>query len=127
VEDRVVDVAGMNVDLPVSSLESARPFYEAVIGRPADLNPPAMAEWILRHDPEIALRLVETDSPTPGSGRVGIGVVDVDAEGTRLRTLLPDVPDVRTKVGVIAKLDLTDPSGNHLTLWQDLLARSPTT
>ena len=113
----------MNVDLSVTSLEAARPFYEAVIGRPADLNPPAMAEWILRRDPEVALRLVETDSPSPGSGRVGIGVPDLEAERTRLSTLLDSVPDVRTKVGVIAKLELTDPSGNHFTLWQDLLAR----
>ena len=123
-ENRVVDVVGVNVDLPVTSLEAARPFYDAVIGRPSDLNPPAMAEWILRRDPEVALRLVETDSPNPGSGRVGIGVPDVEAERTRLSTLLHSVPDVRRKAGVIAKLELTDPSGNKLTLWQDLLPRS---
>ena len=113
----------MNVDLPVTSLEAARPFYEAVLGRPADLNPPAMAEWILHRDPEIAIRLVETDSPSPGSGRMGIGVPNVEAARTRLSDLLPSVPDVQRKPGVIAKLKLTDPSGNHVTLWQDLLVR----
>jgi hypothetical protein len=109
VENRVVDIVGVNVDLPVTSLEAARPFYDAVIGRPSDLNPPAMAEWILRRDPEVALRLVETDSPNPGSGRVGIGVPDVEAERTRLSTLLHSVPDVRRKAVVIAKLELTRP------------------
>lgn len=113
----------MNVDLPMASLEAARPFYAAVIGRPPDLNPPAMAEWILHRDPEIAIRLVETDSPSPGSGRVGIGVPDVEAERRRLSELLPSVPDVARKPGVIAKLKLIDPSGNHVTLWQDLLVR----
>jgi len=122
-----MDVVGVNVDLPVTSLDAARRFYEAVIGRPADLNPPGMAEWTLRLDPEVALRIVQTSSPSPGSGRVGIGVVDVEAERVRVSQLLEVVPDVRTKPGVIAKLELTDPSGNHVTLWQDLLDRSRAT
>jgi hypothetical protein len=116
-----VDVVGMNVDLLVASLEAARPFYEAVIGRPADLNPPNMAEWILRRDPEIAIRVMETDSPS--LGRAGIGVVDVEAERTRLGEILQGVAEVERKPGVIAKLKLTDPSGNQITLWQDLLTR----
>jgi len=67
---------------------------------------------------------VETDAPGAGISRVGIGVVDVEAERARLSTLLQGVPDVRHKPGVIAKLKLTDPSGNQVTLWQDLLPRA---
>ncbi len=83
-----------------------------------------MVEWILRRDPEVALRLVDTDTPAPGSARFGIGVADLEAEHTRLRTLLSDTPEVQTKPGVIAKLDLKDPSDNHVTIWQDLLQRT---
>lgn len=114
----------MNVDVAVTSLAAARPFYEAVIGRPADLDPPNMAEWILHREPEIAVRVVETDSRDAGTTRVGIGVVDVEGERVRLSALLADVPDVARKPGVIAKLKLVDPDGNAVTLWQDLLTRA---
>ena len=113
----------MTVDLPVHSLDAARPFYDAVIARPPDLNPAGTAEWILRRDPEVALRVVETNVPGLCSGRLGIGVADVESERARLSTLFDCVPDVRRKPGVIATLELTDPSGNLIVLWQDLLPR----
>ena len=119
-----MDVVGVNVDIPVRSLDDARAFYETVIGRAPDLTPPSMVEWILHRDPEVALRLVDTDTPAPGSAQFGIGVADLEAEHTRLRTLLSDTLEVSTKPGVIAKLELKDPSDNHVTLWQDLLERA---
>jgi catechol 2,3-dioxygenase-like lactoylglutathione lyase family enzyme len=118
-----MEVVGLTVDLPVRSLDAARHFYDAVMARPPDLNPAGTAEWILRRDPEVALRVVETDVAVLCSGRLGLGVADVDAEHARLRPLLDRVPDVRRKPGVIATLELTDPSGNRIVLWQDLLPR----
>jgi hypothetical protein len=118
-----MEVVGLTVDLPVRSLDAARPFYDAVMARPPDLNPAGTVEWILRRDPEVALRVVETDVAVLCSGRLGLGVADVDAERARLSPLLDRVPDVRRKPGVIATLELTDPSGNRIVLWQDLLPR----
>lgn len=118
-----MEVVGLTVDLPVRSLDAVRRFYEAVISRPPDLDSPSTAEWILRREPEFALRVVETAAPVLWSSRLGIGVADVDAEHARLRPQLDRVPDVRRRPGVIATLELTDPSGNRIVLWQDLLAR----
>ena len=58
------------------------------------------------------------------AGRSGsaLGVADVDAAHERLRDALPDLPPVRRNPGVIALLELHDPDGNLVVLWEDLLA-----
>ena len=50
-----------------------------------------------------------------------LGVADVDAAHERLRDAMPELPAVRRKPGVIALLELHDPDGNLLVVWQDLL------
>jgi catechol 2,3-dioxygenase-like lactoylglutathione lyase family enzyme len=126
-----VDILGITTDLPVSALPLAVPFYTAVLGRPADLAPDdRTAEWILHRDPEIALRLIESrsdrpDEASPGTVRVGIGVPDAAAERTRLLAHFPELPPVAVRPNVIALLELPDPDGNRLVLWQDLLIRRP--
>lgn len=117
-----MDIVGITTDVPVGELERAVAFYETVLGRGPDLRPDQQtAEWILRRDPEIAVRLTARAERT--AVRIGLGVADVDAERDRLCGVLPDVPPVRCKPGVIALLELRDPDGNLVVLWQDLLSR----
>jgi hypothetical protein len=120
---RAVRFEGLTVDVPVRSVDEARPFYEWLLGRPADLTPaPGTLEWILNAAPQIALRVVADDA-LAGSAHVGIGVADLRA----LRALLErdrSVPDIRTVPGVIALLELSDGDGNRVVYWEDLLDRA---
>jgi catechol 2,3-dioxygenase-like lactoylglutathione lyase family enzyme len=124
-----VDIVGITTDVPVSALPIAVPFYTALLGRPADLTPDdRTAEWILNRRPEIAFRLVEArpgqpGEASPGTVRVGFGVPDADAERRRLTGSFAELPEVRYRPGVIALLELRDPDGNRVVVWQDLLPR----
>ena len=115
---------GLTVDVPVRSVDEARPFYEWLFGRPADLTPAAQTlEWILNAAPQIALRVVAADDALAGNAHVGIGVADLRAQ----RALLErdrSVPDIRTVPGVIALLELADGDGNRIVYWEDLLDRA---
>jgi hypothetical protein len=105
---------------------AALPFYSMVLGRGPDLHPDDRTlEWILHRAPEIAVRAVaRADWPEPGAPvRVGLGVADVEAARERSRDVLSELPPVRRKPGVIALLELPDPDGNLVVLWQDLLTR----
>jgi hypothetical protein len=113
--------AGAVLDVPVSDLDRAEAFYRVLIGRPPDLRPQAnQREWRLHPDPEVAFRLT-TDPEAAGRSRLAIGVVDLAAERARLAQAWVDLPDVTEKPRVIILLQLTDPDGNVVTLWQDLL------
>jgi hypothetical protein len=118
-----VHFRGLTVDVPVSGVDGARPFYEWLFGRPADLTPaPQTLEWILNAAPQIALRVV-ADPALAGSAQIGIGVDDLRAQ----RAVLArdrSVPDIRTVPGVIALLELADGDGNRVVYWQDLLDRA---
>jgi hypothetical protein len=124
-----VDVVGVTTDVPVVDLGRALPFYRTVLGRGPDLRPDDRTlEWILHHTPEIAVRVIaradwhEAGAPV----RLGLGVANVDAEHDRLRDAVPELPPVRRKPGVIALLELHDPDGNLVVLWQDLLTTGST-
>ena len=119
-----MDIVGVTTDVPVVDLGRALPFYSMVLGRGPDLRPDDRTlEWILHRSPEIAVRVIaradwqEARAPV----RLGLGVADVDAAHERLRDALPDLPPVRRKPGVIALLELHDPDGNLVVLWEDLL------
>jgi hypothetical protein len=115
-----MEVTGWTTDVFVSSAD-AWSFWQAVIGRPPDLRPDdATAEWIVRRTPEIALR-VRVDPARAGCGRVGIGVDDLGAARTELAARCRDLPDVRTVARVISSMELRDPDGNVVAIWQDLL------
>lgn len=121
-----MDIVGITTDLPVIDLGRALPFYSIVLGRGPDLRPDDRTlEWILHRAPEIAVRVVaRADWPEAGAPvRLGLGVADVEAARERLRDALPELPPVRRKPGVIALLELQDPDGNLVVLWQDLLTR----
>ena len=112
--------AGAVLDLSVSDLDRAEAFYQVLIGRPADLRARAdQREWRLHLNPEVALRLTREDGA--GRGKLALGVVDLAAERARLAQAWADLPEATYKPNVIALLQLRDPDGNVLTLWQDLL------
>jgi len=116
-----VDVVGLTVDVPVSDLAASVAFYAEVLGRAPDLRPAAnMAEWILHRDPELAIRLV-VSSDRSARLRVGIGVADIQFERDRLA---PSA-ELVTKPGIISTLQLEDPDGHQVVLWQDLMRPRP--
>jgi hypothetical protein len=116
-----LDFAGAAVDIAVTDLEQAEHFYAVLIGRPCDLRPrPDQREWRLYAEPEIVLRLT-TQPQSAGKTTAAIGVRDLASERIRLEADWSDLPAVQEKPGVIAILRLTDPDGNAVVLWQDLL------
>jgi hypothetical protein len=118
-----VQFRGLTVDVPVRSVDEARPFYEWLLGRPADLTPaPQTLEWILNSEPQIALRVV-ADPSLAGSAQIGVGVADLREQREALARARP-VPEIRTVPGVIALLELADDDGNKVVYWEDLLDRS---
>ncbi len=118
-----MDLVGMTADVPVRSVDRAVPFYRTVLGRAPDLRPhPDLAEWVLRRDPELALRVVAAADAT-GGARVGLAVLSVEDERKRLLASWPDLAAVTVRPAVIATLELRDPDGNRIVLWQDLLPR----
>ncbi|MCU1360383.1 MAG: hypothetical protein JWN99_1672 [Ilumatobacteraceae bacterium] len=115
-----MEVVGLTVDLPVSDVRGSVEFYSELFQREPDLSPePGIAEWVLRRDPDLALRIVGTDALT-AELRVGIAVIDVELQRQRLAS----PATVVTKPGVIASLTLRDPDGHHVVLWQDLMQSS---
>ena len=119
-----MDIVGVTIDVPVVELGRALPFYSTLLGRGPDLRPDDRTlEWILHRSPEIAVRVVAwADRHEDGAPvRLGLGVADVDAEHERLLDAVPELRPVRRKPGVIALLELRDPDGNLVVLWQDLL------
>ena len=117
----MIAFAGLTLDIPASNLSTSEEFYARVIGRPADLRSTGgTVEWIVSRGPEIAMRLVEGAAVAPERVRIGLGVVDLRAERRRLGELAAGV-GILSKPGVIATLELRDPDGYRVVLWQDLL------
>ncbi|HEX4340970.1 MAG TPA: VOC family protein, partial [Polyangiaceae bacterium] len=103
---------GVTTDMFVGDASAWR-FWESVLGRPADLHPdPDTAEWKLAAEPEIALR-VRVDAERAGTGRLGLGVADLVAAAADVGSRLGPLPEITTKPGVIATLELHDPDGNR--------------
>jgi hypothetical protein len=116
-----LDFAGAAVDVAVTDLSQAERFYAVLVGRACDLRPrPDQREWRLHAQPEVVLRLSELPD-SAGHSTAAIGVHDLAGERDRLAVDWPHIPDIHTKPGVIALLRLTDPDGNTVVLWQDLL------
>lgn len=117
-----MEITGITADLVVADLQRAAAFYRHIFQRAPDLRPDDhTAEWILHRSPEIALRLVTREGASTDRSRVGIGVADLERERARLSTVWPDVPTITTRPGIIAQLEIDDPDGNRVVLWQDLM------
>jgi hypothetical protein len=113
-------LTGTIIDLPANDLDASHAFWTSLIGRPADLSVrPTEREWRLLDRPGIFLRI----TAGAGQGSASLGVADLAAEQARLRAAGLTVPEISSRPGVIARLDLTDPAGNRVTLWESLLPK----
>jgi hypothetical protein len=116
-----LEFAGAAIDVAVTDLERSEQFYTVLVGRPCDLRPrPDQREWRLHLRPEMVLRLTVRPEAA-GHSTAAIGVRNVVRERTRLSSEWPDLPQPTEKPGVIVVVRLTDPDGNIVILWQDLL------
>lgn len=104
----------VTVGLPVRDLDSARAWYERVLGKVADIEPvPGILEfevhpgsWLQLHDGHQTV--------------FRIGVKDLEAARDRLSTMGIDVGPIERVEDVIAFFEFADPDGNHLSLYQVL-------
>jgi predicted enzyme related to lactoylglutathione lyase len=104
--------------MAVLDYESARGWYERLLGRPADLLP---------NDNEAAWRLTDTgwiyivgDAERCGSSLLTVLVDDLDERvaGIAERGVAPGAVEVMP--GIARRVVITDPDGNSLTLAQPL-------
>jgi predicted enzyme related to lactoylglutathione lyase len=101
--------------LAVADVDAAVPWYEHLLGRPADALPmEGLAEW---HFPQGGAIQVIEDADRAGRSLLTLGVDDLDSElGTlRERGLDPDAIDDTTSDKVLFAT-VTDPEGNTITL-----------
>lgn len=101
---------------PVFDVDIARPFYERLLGRPADNHPDSRMIWILN---ESSYFQVSFDPIRAGSTRLGIVANVLGLDRYSMDTV---VAELRRR-GVDAQAhadnkhcDITDPDGNHITL-----------
>jgi predicted enzyme related to lactoylglutathione lyase len=101
--------------LAVVEVDSALPWYERLLGRPADALPmDGLAEW---HFPQSGVIQVIADADRAGRSLLTLGVDDLERELNTLRErgLDPGAMDDETSDKVLfAKV--TDPEGNAITL-----------
>jgi catechol 2,3-dioxygenase-like lactoylglutathione lyase family enzyme len=114
-----VSIKGVLAGVAVSDFDSARSWYERLLGRPPDEAPmDGLAEWLF---PETgAIQLIH-DPERAGRALLTVEVDDLQAEVGLLeeRGLTPDAIDDTTsdKVKFAA---IADPEGNTITLVEEL-------
>jgi predicted enzyme related to lactoylglutathione lyase len=101
--------------LAVADVNAALPWYERLLGRPADALPmDGLAEW---HFPSGGVIQVVEDPERAGRSLLTLGVDDLKRELTILgeRGLEPGAMDDKTSDKVLFAT-VTDPEGNAITL-----------
>ncbi|HEY6759889.1 MAG TPA: hypothetical protein VI318_10375 [Baekduia sp.] len=109
---READVTNLFAGCPVRDLAVARPFYEALFGRAADLVPHTREVcWQVREGSWI---YVVEDPERAGGGLVTVLVADLDALVAEwaARGVAPDVVEAVGPSG--RKARIADPDGNEL-------------
>jgi glyoxylase I family protein len=100
--------------VPVSDIDTANTWYEALFGRPADNNPmPVLVEWQVVDGGWVQVFL---DTDRAGSGLLNLAVDDLEKHVTeaRNRGLEPgDIDDVNKGVRLST---IADPDGNMIRL-----------
>jgi glyoxylase I family protein len=100
--------------VPVSDIQAARRWYEALVGRPEDNHPmDSLVEWRVTesgwvqvfHDPERA-----------GSTLLNFAVDDLEAQVAELEARGLVVEDIQTANKGVRTASLHDPDGNRITL-----------
>jgi glyoxylase I family protein len=99
---------------PVSNLERADAWYEALFGRPADNRPmPGLAEWQVTAAGWVQ---VTVDAERAGSGLLNFAVDDLAATRDELATRGVDSGEIEPVSKGVELSATTDPDGNAITL-----------
>lgn len=116
----VTELLQVTVQVRVADFDEGLRFYEHLLNRPPAFRPhEGFAEWELIPGCWLQVALGE---PTPGSGPIRLGVVDIQAERRRLVSQLGvEIGEVQTREGVPAAwCTFSDPWGNRLGLFEEL-------
>jgi glyoxylase I family protein len=99
---------------PVSDLERADAWYEALFGRPADNRPmPSLVEWQVTGAGWVQ---VTVDTDRAGSGLLNFAVDDLAAARGELTTRGVDTSEIQSVSKGVELSATTDPDGNAITL-----------
>ena len=101
----------------VSDFTAARPWYEALFGRPPDMVPKdGEAVW---HVTSSGSLYVVADAARAGHALVTIAVSDLDQFGAALTTRGLSLDDEAGGSSGPRQLSITDPDGNHIKFFAD--------
>jgi catechol 2,3-dioxygenase-like lactoylglutathione lyase family enzyme len=105
--------------LEVRDLAVAREWYSRLLGRAPDLEPvPGVLEWELF--PSVWLQVAEGENVEATAQMLRLGVEDIDVAVSELSAADIDVGVVERVEGTIAFCEFADPSGNRLSIYQEL-------
>jgi glyoxylase I family protein len=97
--------------VPVSDLERADAWYEALFGRPADNRPmPSLVEWQVTAAGWVQ---VTVDTDRAGSGLLNFAVDDLEATRAELATRGVDTGEIEPVSKRVELSATTDPDGNR--------------
>ena len=100
--------------VPVSDLERADAWYQALFGRPADNRPmPTLTEWQVT---DAGWVQVTVDADRAGSGLLNLAVDDLEATRDDLAARGVETDDVQPVSKGVELSSTTDPDGNAITL-----------
>ena len=100
--------------VPVSSLERADAWYEALFGRPADNRPmPSLVEWHVTGGGWVQ---VTVDTDRAGSGLLNLAVDELTATRKELATRGVNTTEIQPVNKGVELSATSDPDGNTITL-----------
>jgi predicted enzyme related to lactoylglutathione lyase len=113
-EVRMMPIEHVLAVVPVSDLERANAWYEALFGRPADNRPmPSLVEWQVTGAGWVQ---VTVDIDRAGSGLLNFAVDDLAATRDELATRGVDTAEIQPVSKGVELSATTDPDGNAITL-----------
>ena len=100
--------------VPVSDVERADAWYEALFGRPADNRPmPSLVEWRVTNAGWVQ---VTADTDRAGSGVLNLAVDDLAATRDELATRGVETGEIQEVNKGVELSATSDPDGNTITL-----------
>lgn len=100
--------------IPVSDLERADAWYEALLGRPADNRPmPSLVEWQVTGAGWVQVTM---DADRAGSGLLNLAVDDLAATRDELTRRGVDTAEIQPVNKGVELSATADPDGNVITL-----------
>lgn len=116
-------VVGLTLQIRVHDLPAAETWYTLLLGRPPDMTPEgSYRAWELL---PMCYLLLTSGRPNPASGRLRLGVADIEVDRERIQDALRiAISPIERVEGVAAWCDFADPYGTPLGLYQDLADRT---